>query len=120
MKWVGFGWYHERDHDYLLDPQDQASDSSRWIGWWRSSVEHRSAEEIRLFEKACAMLSPRARRLVDRSPLDSEPQHAGGWPYFHGVSAAGVADALRVDTNEFAAAASKLLPEIRRAVDQVS
>jgi hypothetical protein len=119
MEWVGFGWYHEKKHDYLLDPQDQPRDPSRWVGWWKSGVEDRNAEETQLFDKACIILGDCMGGLLDRRIVDEEPQHAGGWPYFHGVPAVEVADVLRVDTDEFGAALSKILPAIRRAAEQI-
>jgi hypothetical protein len=36
VEWIGFGWYHWKNHDYLLDPPDDPDDPSRWIGWFRS------------------------------------------------------------------------------------
>jgi hypothetical protein len=102
-----------------LEPQDRPGDPSRWIGWWRSGIEHQSREEKQLYEKARAILGDRLACLLDQSLFDGEPHHAGGWPYFHGVPAAEVADALRVDTDEFATASGKLLPAIRGAAERV-
>jgi hypothetical protein len=82
-------------------------------------VEHRSPEESQLFDRACALLGNDMDGLLDPRLLDREQQHMGGWPYFHGVPAADIADVLRVDTDEFAAASSKFLPAIRRAVEQI-
>jgi hypothetical protein len=119
VDWVGFGWWYLGKHDYLLNPQDRPFNPCRWIGWWRPDLEDQSPEEIQLFRKACTILSELTGSPPGQSHVDSEPQHADGWPYFLGVPAAEV-DALRVDTEEFATALSKLLPEIRRAADQLS
>jgi hypothetical protein len=118
-EWVGFGWYHETNQDYLSNPQDQPRDPNRWVGWWRAGVEHQSPEESQLFDRACALLGDDVGGLLDPRLVDREQQHGGGWPYFHGVPAAEVADVLRVDTDEFAASLSNILPAIRRAVEQI-
>jgi dipeptidyl aminopeptidase/acylaminoacyl peptidase len=119
VEWVGFGWWHFGKHDYLLNPQDRPGHPCRWIGWWKPGVEDQSPEETQLFNKARNILSDLTGSPPDQGLVDSEPQHAEGWPYFLGVPAAEV-DALRVDTDEFATVLSKLLPEIRRAAEQVS
>jgi hypothetical protein len=81
-------------------------------------TEHLSPEETRLFEEIRAVLDRRLDGLLDPSLFDREPQHDGGWPYYHGIPAAEV-NALQVDTDEFATALSKLLPLIRSAVEQI-
>jgi hypothetical protein len=116
--WVGFGWWCLSKHDYLLDPRDDPATPCRWIGWWRPGTEHLSAEEQRLFDEIRAGLGDGFDGLLDPSLFDREPQHDDGWPYYHGMPAAEVG-ALRVDTDEFATALSKLLPLIRRAVEQI-
>jgi hypothetical protein len=82
-------------------------------------VEHQSPEEAQLLDRARALLGDDVGGLLDARLLDREQQHAGGWPYFHGVPAAEVADVLRVDTDEFAASLSNILPAIRRALEQL-
>jgi hypothetical protein len=116
--WVGFGWWCLGKHDYLLDPRDRPGNPCRWIGWWKPGTEHLSAEETRLFDQARTILDDHIGGLLDRSLLDGEPHHDDGWPYYHAVPAAEV-NALRTDTDEFATALSKLLPLIRRAVEQI-
>jgi hypothetical protein len=116
--WVGFGWWCLGKHDYLLDPRDRPGNPCRWIGWWKPGTEHLSAEETRLFDQARTILDDHIGGLLDRSLLDGEPHHDDGWPYYHAVPAAEV-NALRTDTDEFATALSKLLPLIRRAVQQI-
>jgi hypothetical protein len=119
LDWVGFGWYCEKTHDYLLYPKDLPGDPSRWIGWWRTGVESQSAAEAHLFEQVRPVLASDLGSLPDRSLFDQEPHHLGGWPYFHGVPAMSPMDALRVDTDEFASALGRVLPLIRRAVDKI-
>jgi hypothetical protein len=62
-------------------------------------------------------LVPHIGALLEQSLFDSRPQHDDGWPYFCGLPATAVG-ALCVDTDEFATVLSKLLPEIRRSVEQ--
>jgi hypothetical protein len=118
MDWVGFGWWSSAKHEYLLDPRDSGGEPCRWIGWWKPATEHLSAEETGLFDQVRANLGDRLDGLLDQSLFDREPRHDGGWPYYHGIPAPDV-KALRVDTDEFATEMSKLLPLIRRAVEQI-
>ena len=116
--WVGFGWWCLGKHDYLLVPRDAPGNPCRWVGWWKPGIEPQSAEETRLFGEALTILGDHIGGLLDRQPLDGEPHHDDGWPDHHAV-AAGEVDALRTDTDEFATALSKLLPLLRRAVEQI-
>jgi hypothetical protein len=116
--WVGFGWWCLGKHDYLLVPRDAPGTPCRWVGWWKPGTESQSAEETRLFNRTRANLGDRLDALLDPSLFDREPHHEDGWPYYHGIPAAEV-DALRVDTDEFAIAISKVLPLVRCAVEQI-
>jgi hypothetical protein len=119
MEWIGFAWYHARDHDYLLNPQDDPLDPARWIGWSKSDLEHHSVEEEHAYGNACEALADRIADLLKHNFFDEEAFHGGRWPYFCGLPPA-QANVLHVDTDEFAAALSRLLPELRRAVERIT
>jgi hypothetical protein len=98
-----------------LDTEDRSLNPCRWIGWWKSEF---ASDGSRLFDKVAESWKDGLAVMLSRDLFDSESLYGDDRPYFHGLPAPEAADLLRLDTPEFVAALSEILPGFRRAVEQ--